>query len=202
MEQLLTMSLPLLLVLAGAGLMFAEAIAPGAHFIVLGVALLLAGLLGLLLPPLAGPIVLAILVLAFSGAALFAYRNLDLYGGKGTAQTADSDSLRGASGHVTERVTKTGGQVKLDRGGFNPHYAARTVDGEIPEGEEVMVVDPGGGNVLTVESMGVLEDDSIDRALAEGRKTAKREETDDERDERDDEREVEREVEDLESEES
>lgn len=168
-EELLGMSVPLLLVLAGAGLMIAEALAPGAHFIVLGVALLLAGLLGLLLPPLAAPLVLAVLVLAFGGAALFAYRELDLYGGKGTARTADSDSLRGANGRVTERVTTTSGQVKLDDGGFNPYYAARTVDGEIPEGERVMVIDPGGGNVVTVESMGALENDEIDQALARGR---------------------------------
>jgi hypothetical protein len=36
-----------------------------------------------------------------------------------------------------------------------------------------MVVDPGGGNVLTVEALGAIEDD-IDRKLARGRE---REET-------------------------
>jgi membrane protein implicated in regulation of membrane protease activity len=176
MVEFLDMSLPLLLVLAGAGLMIAEALAPGAHFIVLGVALLLAGLLGILLEPLAAPIVLAVLVLAFGGAALYAYRELDIYGGKGTARTADSDSLSGTTGRVTERVTTTDGQVKLDNGGFNPFYAARTVSGEIPEGEEVVVVDPGGGNVVTVEALGVLENDSIDQVLARGRES-----TDDDR---------------------
>ena len=193
-EQLLNMSVPLLLVLAGAGLMIAEALAPGAHFIVLGMALLLAGLLGLLLPPLAAPLVLAVLVLAFGGAALYAYREFDIYGGKGTARTADSDSLRGASGHVTERVTSRSGQVKLDDGGFNPLYAARTVDGEIPEGERVMVVDPGGGNVVTVESMGALENDEIDQELARGRE---REAGEDEREESQDEQ-----IEELDTEES
>lgn len=168
----LDVSLPLLLVLAGAGLMMAEALAPGAHFIVLGVALLLAGLLGLLVPFLAAPLILAVLVLAFGGGALFAYRNLDLYGGKGVARTADSDSLRGMRGRVTERVTETSGQVKLDDGGFNPYYAARTLDGEIPAGEEVFVVDPGGGNVITVESIGVLDSDNIERELAKGRERA------------------------------
>ena len=70
---------------------------------------------------------------------------------------------------MTRRVTETSGQVKLDRGGFNPYYAARSTLGAIPEGTEVIVVDPGGGNVLTVESLGDIEEDEIDRALAAGR---------------------------------
>jgi hypothetical protein len=69
---------------------------------------------------------------------------------------------------VTERVTPTEGEVKLDEGGFNPHYAARSVDGEIPAGTEVLVVDPGGGNVVTVESVSAAYDD-IDRELEAGR---------------------------------
>ncbi|SIQ77228.1 Membrane protein implicated in regulation of membrane protease activity [Haladaptatus litoreus] len=165
-------SLPLLLVLAGAGLALAEALIPGAHFIVLGVALLLAGLAALAFPPLATPFVLAFLVLAFGGLSLYAYRELDLYGGKGTGRTKDSDSLKGTTGRVTERVTPSEGQVKLSGGGFNPHYAARSMDGEIPEGTEVMVIDPGGGNVVTVEPLGHIED-SIDRELA--RERSKRE---------------------------
>lgn len=160
--------LSLLLVVAGIGLAIAEALAPGAHFIVLGVALLLAGLVGLAIPLLGGPLALAALVLLFGGAALYGYRELDLYGGKGTASTADSESLRGKTGRVTERVTETGGQVKLDRGGFNPYYSARTIDGEIAEEAEVIVTDPGGGNVVTVESLESIEDD-IDRELARER---------------------------------
>jgi len=164
--------LSLLLVVAGIGLTIAEALAPGAHFIVLGVALLLAGLVGLLIPGLGGPLALAVLVLIFGGVALYGYRELDIYGGKGRARTTDSDSLKGRTGRVTERVTETGGQVKLEAGGFNPYYSARTIDGEIPEGAEVMVIDPGGGNVLTVESLDAVEDD-IDRELA--RERARRE---------------------------
>lgn len=161
--------LPLLLVVSGVGLAIAEAIAPGAHFIVLGVALLAAGLVGLLLPGgLATPIVLAVLVLAFGGIALYGYREFDVYGGTGSGRTADSDSLKGKTGRVTERVTEQGGEVKLEGGGFNPYYSARSIDGEIAEGTEVMVIDPGGGNVVTVEPVGVVEDD-IDRALARER---------------------------------
>jgi len=168
MASVLGYSLSLLLVILGIGLGIAEALVPGAHFIVLGVALFLAGAIGLLFPPLSGPLALAALVLAFGAVALYGYRELDIYGGKGLARTKDSDSLQGETGRVTERVTETGGEVKLDDGGFNPYYSARSIDGEIPEGTEVMVLDPGGGNVLTVEPLYTIEDD-IDRELARGR---------------------------------
>jgi len=164
-------NLSLFLLLAGAALVIAEAFAPGAHFIVLGVALLAAGLVGLLLPTGLGvlaPLILAGLVLVSGAAAFYVYRQFDFYGGKGGEQTSDSDSLRGEIGRVTERITATDGQVKLEAGGFNPYYRAKSVDGEIEEGTEVMVVDPGGGNVITVEPVagGV---DEIDRALARER---------------------------------
>jgi len=165
-------NLPLFLLLAGAGLTIAEAFAPGAHFIVLGVALLVAGLVGLLLPPGLGviaPLILAGLVAAAGAGTFYVYRQFDFYGGKGGPQTSDSDSLRGETGRVTERITETSGEVKLEEGGFNPYYRARSVDGEIEEGTEVMVVDPGGGNVVTVEPLtgGV---DEIDRELARERR--------------------------------
>ena len=176
--------LPLLLVVAGLGLMGLEALAPGAHFVVLGVALLVAGLVGIVLGTVFGailaPTILAVIlagvVLASGAGTLYAYRKFDFYGGKNMGQTSDSDSLRGKSGRVTERVTHSGGQVKLDGGGFNPYYSARALDGEIPEDEPVMVTDPGGGNVVTVEALSAIEGD-IERELARGRE----EETDDER---------------------
>jgi membrane protein implicated in regulation of membrane protease activity len=161
-------TLPLLLVVAGLGLSIAEAMAPGAHFAVLGVALLAAGIVGVLLGPLAGPLVLAVLVLVFGSLALAGYRRFDVYGDANAGQTSDSSSLRGRTGRVTERVTPQSGTVKLDRGGFNPNYAARAMDGEIAVGTEVLVVDPGGGNVLTVASLEDIEDD-IDAELARGR---------------------------------
>ena len=167
-------SLPLLLVVAGIGLAMAEALIPGAHFIVLGVALLLAGLIGMVLGPAATPLVLAALVLGFGAASLWAYREFDFYGGKGVARTSDSAALKGQTGRVTERVTPHDGQIKLHEGGFNPYYAARSMDGEIPEGTEVMVVDPGGGNVVTVEPLEAIED-PIDRELREERERRERE---------------------------
>jgi membrane protein implicated in regulation of membrane protease activity len=172
---LLLEQLPLVLVVIGLGLMGAEALAPGAHFIVLGVALLIAGLVGVVLGPILGLLggvilatVLAAVVLASGAGTLYSYRKFDIYGGKGAGRTSDSDTLRGKTGHVTERVSQTSGEVKLDGGGFNPYYSARALDHEIPEDEPVMVTDPGGGNVVTVEALSTVEDD-IDRALARGR---------------------------------
>ncbi|WP_193309983.1 NfeD family protein [Halorubrum halophilum] len=165
-------TLPLLLLTAGLLLSMAEALAPGANFIVVGIALIGAGLGGLLLSTLiagAGLIVaMALLTLVIGAAAFYGYHEFDLYGGKGQQQTSDSDALKGKTGTVTEAVTTAGGEVKLAGGGFNPYYSARSIEGTIEEGEEVMVVDPGGGNVVTVESMGYVEDD-IDKELAADR---------------------------------
>ena len=166
-------TLPLLLLTAGLLLSLAEAIAPGANFIVVGIALIGAGLGGLALASLGitGAILtlmMALLTLAFGAAAFYGYNEFDLYGGKVQQQTTDSDSLKGKTGTVTETVTTAGGEVKLSGGGFNPYYSARSIEGTIEVGEEVMVVDPGGGNVVTVESMGYVEDD-IDKELAADR---------------------------------
>lgn len=182
MPEVFGYSLPFLLVLVGAVLMVMEAFAPGAHFIVAGIALLVAGLVGIVLggvvPPVVLPLVLAAVVLGAGGTALYVYRQFDFYGGKGTEQTSDSKSLRGKTGRVTRTVTDSDGEIKLDAGGgFNPYYQARSIDEDIPEGEDVMVVDPGGGNVLVVESMAGIEDD-IDRELARDRRRREREESD------------------------
>lgn len=173
MAEFLGLDLSLLLTVIGIVLIIMEAMAPGAHLIVLGVALLSAGLIGLALGPtlgvLATPLVLAAMVLLFGSLALFIYREFDFYGGKGTGQTSDSDSLSGQIGRVTERVTRTGGEVKLDNGGFNPYYQARSISGTIEEGTEVIVVDPGGGNVITVDAIEGADYDEIDRELQRAR---------------------------------
>ncbi|WP_226481087.1 NfeD family protein [Natrinema amylolyticum] len=166
MVESLVGNVPLLLLVVGLVLMVLEAISPGAHLIVIGIALVGAGLIGVLFPPAANVLVLAGLTLAIGAAAAYVYREFDFYGGKGTARTTDSDSLSGATGYVTETVTTRSGEVKLDEGGFAPYYSARTTSGTIEEGEEVIVIDPGGGNVLTVESVGAIGEDEIDRALA------------------------------------
>ena len=183
--ELFGLSVPLLLVVLGAGLMVMEAFAPGAHFIVIGIALFAAGLVGIGLSSIGVPAAVLLLVVAgvvvsAGGTALYGYRQFDFYGGKGSGRTSDSSSLRGKTGRVTERVAASTGEVKLDSGGFNPYYQARALDGEIPEGEEVMVVDPGGGNVVTVESTSVFEDD-IDRELAADRERSEADERERER---------------------
>lgn len=143
--------LPMFIVIIGLLLMALEAVAPGANFIVIGVAMVAAGGIGLAVPALGSPLALAGLVLLFGSIALLVYQELDLYGGKGQAQTSDSASLRGRSGFVTRAVTETDGEIKLDSGGFDPHYQCRTTGEPIPEGARAVVVDPGGGNVLLVE---------------------------------------------------
>ena len=168
MLELLFANMPLALLSVGLVLMALEALSPGAHLIVIGVALVGAGLIGLIFPPVANTFVLAGLTLVIGLAAAYVYNEFDFYGGKGTAQTSDSSSLAGTTGYVTETVTTRDGEVKLDEGGFAPFYSARTTSGTIEEGEEVIVLDPGGGNVLTVESLGAIGEDEIDRALAEG----------------------------------
>ncbi|WP_160134901.1 NfeD family protein [Halococcus salsus] len=170
--ELVLDQLPLVLLICGLALVGAEALAPGGHLMVLGVALLTAGIVGLALGTFLAPVflaaVLAPVVIASGAAAFYVYREFDFYGGKGSGRTSDSSALRGKTGRATERITHSSGEVKLDEGGFNPYYAARALDREIEEGEEVLVTDPGGGNVVTVESLSMIEDDEIDRALARG----------------------------------
>lgn len=178
MLEVLAENAALVLLAAGLGLMVIEAMSPGAYFIVIGVAMAGAGLIGLLFPGGLDVVVLAGLTLALGLAATWVYREFDFYGGKGRAQTTDSTSLAGATGYVTETVTQRGGEVKIDGGGFSPYYSARSTEGTIEEGSEIIVLDPGGGNVLTVEDMSVIEEDEIDRALA--REAAEREAASDE----------------------
>jgi membrane protein implicated in regulation of membrane protease activity len=170
MQSLFSESLSLLLFVAGALLLVAEALAPGAHFFVVGVALLTAGIVGLVLPAggFLAPFLLAVVVIGVTALTLWGYRTLDIYGGEGADRTSDSASLRGTFGYVTEPVSRHEGEVKLEDGGFNPYYRARSEDGEIDVGEQVMVVDPGGGNVVTVTP--VTGQDDIDRALEQGRR--------------------------------
>ncbi|THE63392.1 NfeD family protein [Salinadaptatus halalkaliphilus] len=172
-------NMPLLLLSVGLLLMALEAVSPGAHFIVIGVALVGAGLVGVLFPPVASPFILAGLTLLIGLIATYVYHEFDFYGGKGTAQTSDSGSLAGTTGYATETITNRDGEVKLDQGGFAPFYSARTTSGTIEEGEEIIVLDPGGGNVLTVESMDAIGQDEIDRALAQGPATDDEDEHDD-----------------------
>ncbi|MFB6071917.1 MAG: NfeD family protein [Halobacterium sp.] len=151
MVELFGLSLALVLVLVGTGLTVAEALIPGSQVIVIGTALLSAGLFGLFFPSLATPLVFAIIVFGVGAVTLVAYRYLDVYEGSGRGASLDAADLRGERGYALEEVTPRSGRVELDSGGFDPSYSARTASGAIAEGERVVVVDEGGGNVLTVE---------------------------------------------------
>jgi membrane protein implicated in regulation of membrane protease activity len=170
LEPLFGTTISAILFLAGAALIVAEAFAPGTHFFVLGAALLVAGLVGFFIPASLGllaPLILAVSVLLTTAVTLWGYRQID-FSAPGRGQSLSSSSLQRQFGTVTERVTKSAGQVKLEDGGFNPYYEARSVGDDIEEGTEVLVVDPGGGNVLKVEATATTDDD-IDRALERDR---------------------------------
>lgn len=176
MVSIFGQSLSFVLFAAGVALTILEAFAPGAHFIVIGVALLTAGLIGLLFPPAATPLVLGAIILVTGAGSYYLYRRFDFYTGTERGQTKSSRDLAGARGYVTERVTPRSGRVKLESGGFDPTYAARSIDGEIAEGTEIFVVDPGGGNLVTVEA--VEQVDNIDRELQRGRASVETDEDD------------------------
>ncbi|AOW80606.1 protease [Halodesulfurarchaeum formicicum] len=167
MASVLGTSLSTILLLAGLVLVVLEGFAPGAHFIVLGVALLAAGLLGILVPGAANPLVLGLTVLLAGAGSYYVYRHFEFYKGTDRGKTEGSAELMGRRGYVTERVTPRTGRVKLSEGGFDPTYAARSVEGEIGVGTEIIVVDPGGGNVVEVEALSDVDD--IDRELERGR---------------------------------
>lgn len=171
MTEILGLTLPLLLLLAGTALMLAEAVIPGAQFVVVGVALFVSGLVGVILGgPFASIVVLTAMTITFAAFAYFAFREIDLYEGPDRGQTSASSDLTGRTAIVTERVTSRNGRVQLtEGGGFDPSYLARSEHGEIPEDEEVIITDPGGGNVVRVQRLDHIETDSIDRELARGR---------------------------------
>ncbi|ELZ13781.1 hypothetical protein C479_03011 [Halovivax asiaticus JCM 14624] len=168
MLETLASNTALVLLATGLVLMVLEAMSPGAYLIVIGVALAGAGLIGVVFGGL-GIFALAALTLVVGVVATWIYREFDFYGGKGQAQTSSSSSLAGATGYVTDTVTSRQGEVKLESGGFAPFYSARSRTGDIEEGTEIIVMDPGGGNVLTVEPLESVERDEIDRALERGR---------------------------------
>lgn len=174
MTEILGVTLPLLLLLAGTAMMLAEAVIPGAQFIVVGVALFVSGLVGVILGgPFASIVTLSVMTVTFAVFAYFAFREIDLYEGPDRGKTSASSDLMGASAIVTERVTNRSGSIRLTQGGgFDPNYRARSEHGEIPEGEEVIITDPGGGNVVRVQTVDHIREDSIDRELARGRDAA------------------------------
>lgn len=141
-----------------------ETIIPGGQFMIPGVSLTLSGLTGVLFG--LNPLALSIFVVVYGAIAFLGYKKLDIYGGSGQEQTTDASSLEGKTGYVIDTVTKTDGRVKLDNGGFSSTFSARSeLDTVIEEGKEVVVTNPGGGNVVTVVEKSTDVED-IDRELS------------------------------------
>lgn len=164
-EQLLINNLAEVLLLIGLLLAITETVVPGSQLIVIGTGVFFAGLVALLFPPAANIFVAPVLMIVFSVVFFLVYDRLDIYDSNGTQKTKDSSSLEGQRGRIIEEVTATSGRVKLENGGFNPNYEARAFNESIPEGEKVIVVDSGGGNVVTVTALHNVEGGEIEREL-------------------------------------
>lgn len=133
----------------GTFLMIAEAIIPGASFIVVGVTLFVTGIFAALLP-FPSLIWLLPVVIIVGSASIYAYKNLEIYGEE-RGRTTDGNDLRFAQGYVTSEVTQTSGRVKLkESSSMNNTFQARCREGKISEGTEITVTDEGGGSVLEV----------------------------------------------------
>lgn len=157
---------PTVLLVIGILIGIAETFIPGSHLFVVGAGMVFAGAIGMLFPPAAHPIALGVLVAVGGVVTLGFYRRAGIIDGDSADKTTDSNSLKGKVGHVTETVTKTSGEVKLENGGFDPYYQARAATDQIEEGTEVVVLDPGGGNILTVQAIESSNTvDEIDREL-------------------------------------
>lgn len=131
------------------------------NLMIVGLAVTIAALIGMLLGPYSTPIVLGALIPLVGFLLYYVYRFLEFPRSRGPQQTSSASSLLGASGLILETATPRGGSIELDGGGFDPHYRCRTTGATIPEGERAVVVDPGGGNVLTVVPEEAFDPDQL-----------------------------------------
>lgn len=158
-------SLSAILLFVGVALIVAEAIVPGAHFIVLGSAAFVSGLIGLFTPAGSSVIALTAVFIISSVAVYLVYSRFDLYGGDGSGVgSSDSDDFIGKEGTVVSVINSTSGSVKLDdTSGFTSTYEARASE-EIEIDERVVVTDGRGGSVLEVERMDSGDESSDDQS--------------------------------------
>jgi len=146
---------------AGMLLLVGEAFVPGGALMVVGTASLAAGVTGQLFG-INGLLPLTVMLGVYGVIAFAGFKRFDVYGERGE-QTSGADGLTGKEGVVKGTVTRDDGRVKLDSGGFNPYYEARSHSGDpIPEGERIRVVDPRGGNVLEVQPLSEYEPEGVD----------------------------------------
>lgn len=156
---------PLSLIFAFVGLflLLGEALIPGGTLMVVGIGIMGAGVTGQVFG-FDGLLPLTVLTAVYGTAAFAGFKHFEVYGERGD-QTSEADSLEGETGVVKQTVTSQEGEVKIDSGGFNPFFIARSSTGEeIPEGERVRVVDSGGGNVLKVAP---VSDDGVSHDAGE-----------------------------------
>ena len=159
MIELFGLPLPYVLLLGGVLIVLFESIVPGAYFAPMGSTLLLGGITGVFAISFGissiGTVVLMIAAILSTGLlSAYTYRSIDLFTDAGEVdRTRDASSLQGVTGVVIEPVTPTDGRITLHTTGFTTEFPARSIDSRIDEGDEVIVVDPGGGNVLTVEPL-------------------------------------------------
>lgn len=137
------------------------------NMVVVGIAVTIVGIIGMAFGPYSTPIVLGALIPVVGFVLFYLYRFVEFPRSESPKQTTNVEHLRGRIGRVSETVTPHGGEITVRGGGFDPHFRCRTREGTIPEGEEAIVVDPGGGNVLVVAPVGAVDEDELASAADE-----------------------------------
>lgn len=131
------------------------------NLVIVGLVVSIAGVIGVLVEPRSTLLVLAGVIPVVGFLLFYLYRFVQFPRSRAPAQTSSAASLVGRTGRVTEEVTPRSGAIKIDGGGFDPHYRCRTKAGTIAVGETVVVIEPGGGNVLTVARPSAVEYESL-----------------------------------------
>lgn len=124
------------------------------NLVIVGIAISITGIVGMFLGPYSTPVVLGAMIPIVGFLLYYLYRHVEFSSTERPEQTSNAQTLRGTTGRVTTAVTPRDGEVDLDRPGFHGRYRARSTEGRLEKGTRVVVVDPGGGNVLTVAPEG------------------------------------------------
>lgn len=155
--EIFGLAIPVALALIGFTFLCLETLIGDGTLFIAGSAMLITGFVGLSIPNDPTPLGLAATLGVSVIMMYFCYQLLVRYFGieqeNGPTQTTSSDSLEGRTGVVIDPVDERDGTVELDSGGMHPVYQARTNGAELDEGEEIIVVEGGGGNVVTVASV-------------------------------------------------
>lgn len=124
---------------------------PVDEIVVGGMGLTLAGIIATIIPFLNNPLAVANMTVAFTILSYYLYEKSNIKAGGVNENTSDSGDLIGKTGTVVETIPASGtGTVKLDSGGFSRYTAKAEANVRIEEGENVRVMDPGGGNIVSV----------------------------------------------------